>query len=129
MKCDARQTEGVPLTKYDAKIAELLTNAAQSEGAITGNVIHFPSNTSMSNGIEVAVWQSTGAITDSGSIISKIQSSPDGITYTDLYTFPSQGASAFQSAIITVTTPYIKFIGTVSGGGAGTIVTGAGCIY
>lgn len=116
------------LNEY-AKAVSLCTPASKAEGAVTGvSAIQLP-EAPPSSGLKVLVFQSTGAVTNSGTIIGKIQQcDTSGGSYEDVFTFDSVGASGYQFAYVTITKQFVKWIGTVSGT-SGTVITSAGMVY
>ena len=126
MRQSALNVQSVDFVGLDVKVKTLLDPEVQAEGAITGNVIHFPE---VNSGFDALIFQKTADIADSGALAGKVQESADGITYNDLQAFASAGANAFEQIQIRITLPFLKYVGTATGGGMGTVEATAGIVF
>lgn len=121
----AHGPKSVPFAAFDAKTVPVLRPANQLEGAITGLTVILPTT-----GLTLTCWQSCGAITHAGALAGKLQYSSDaGSTWVDLITFNSAGSNDFQTQRAVVPGDRVKYVGTVSGDGAGTILASSGIMY
>lgn len=115
--------KSIPFAEYDAVAKPMLRPVVLAEGTTSGLTILLPALG------DVCVTQSTGVIADSGALAGKIQQSANGSDWEDLATFLAAGATAYEKKIITPTKLYLKWVGVVTGGGAGTVATAASIIY
>lgn len=126
MRTSAQHFDSIPFAQFDAKCAPLIRPAVQTTGEITGLTVTLP-EAPPASGIQVKIWQDSGAVVSSGLMVGKFQQcNTSGGTYEDLHTFNSAGANDHQEAIVTVTKQFVKYIGTVTGT---SIAIAAGVMY
>lgn len=124
MLSDNRGVTPVPFEQFDTQRKTLRAPVVLAEGTSQATGVKLP-------GIGRFLFtQDTGAIANNGSLAGTIEESADGSNnWTTIVTFAAAGANTTQKQYATTTKPYVRHVAVVTGGGTGSVATGAGVLY